>query len=376
MNYSFDRLVFGPDDVDLASSPLRASMAAAGIETFVLGAFNPGLARLPNGNLLLMVRVAESLRTPTDKNHVYAIRWARDGAYVCDGHPLGDFDTRDPRFFERASRGSYVMGLTSSSWLLPVELSADGADIIRAHYDKAIAPRASYQEYGVEDGRISLIDGTYYLTACSVSAERHATALYTSRDGLNYDLRGLVLDHQNKDMLLFEGRIGNQFWALTRPTGGGYFLYPEASPFHAGPSINLATSPDALHWKPNETPFIRPRKGSLTSVKVGGGAQPIRTPQGWLMLYHGVTGNESVGVYRTFWALLDSEDPSKLLRVEDKQALLQGNPALTRPMQDRMYLSDIVFTTGIAAHGDSYIVASGEADLACRITHIPKSVFD
>jgi predicted GH43/DUF377 family glycosyl hydrolase len=41
-----------------------------------------------------------------------------------------------------------------------------------------------------------------------------------------------------------------------------------------------------------------------------------------------------------------------------------------------MYVRDIVFTTGIADHGDVYIVASGEADLACRITHIPKSVFD
>ena len=40
-----------------------------------------------------------------------------------------------------------------------------------------------------------------------------------------------------------------------------------------------------------------------------------------------------------------------------------------------MYLRDIVFTTGIADGGDRYIVASGEADLACRITHMPKSAF-
>jgi predicted GH43/DUF377 family glycosyl hydrolase len=40
-----------------------------------------------------------------------------------------------------------------------------------------------------------------------------------------------------------------------------------------------------------------------------------------------------------------------------------------------MYVRDVVFTTGIADGGDHYIVASGEADLACRITHIPKNVF-
>jgi len=38
-------------------------------------------------------------------------------------------------------------------------------------------------------------------------------------------------------------------------------------------------------------------------------------------------------------------------------------------------LSDVVFTTGVAEHEDYYIVASGELDLACRITHVPKAVF-
>jgi hypothetical protein len=40
-----------------------------------------------------------------------------------------------------------------------------------------------------------------------------------------------------------------------------------------------------------------------------------------------------------------------------------------------MYLRDVVFTTGVADAGDYYVVASGEGDLACRITHVPKSVF-
>lgn len=373
MTFPVDRLVFGPDDVDLEQSPLRAARRAAAVETYVLGAFNPGMTRLPNGNILLMVRVAEALRTPVHNGAVHAIRWT-DAGYTVDAHPTDEFDMTDPRYFERASRGSYVFGLTSLSWLLPVEMTADGLEKVRVHYDKAIAPRASYQEYGVEDARISLIDGVHYLTACSVSAERHATSLYTSTDGLHYDLRGLVLDHQNKDMLLFEGRVAGRFWALTRPSGGGYFIYPEESPYHAGPSINLATSPDALHWKPHEAPFIRPLKNSPTGVKVGGGAQPVRTPRGWLMLYHGVAHNDSVGAYRTFWALLDADDPAKILHL-DSAPLLEARAELTAPLHELMYLSDIVFTTGIVAHGDAYIVASGEADLACRITHIAAAVF-
>ena len=56
-----DYLIFHPTDVDLRRSPLRRSLDAP---THVLGAFNPGLARLPNDNLLMMVRVAEALSEP------------------------------------------------------------------------------------------------------------------------------------------------------------------------------------------------------------------------------------------------------------------------------------------------------------------------
>ncbi|KTR82329.1 hypothetical protein NS277_13630 [Novosphingobium barchaimii] len=55
--------------------------------------------------------------------------------------------------------------------------------------------------------------------------------------------------------------------------------------------------------------------------------------------------------------------------------LLEANADLTQPIDHQMYVRDVVFTTGIVDGGEHYIVASGEADLACRITHIPKSAF-
>ncbi|MBN9319028.1 MAG: glycosidase [Caulobacterales bacterium] len=372
MSFEVDRLVFTPDDVDLTQSPLRGSVAA---ETYTLGAFNPGFTRLPNGDLLMMVRVAEALRQPIVGDAIHAIRWDLDGTYHLDPHALSDADTQDPRKFMLREHHHKVMALTSLSWLLPVQLTPDGLAVRQVHYDKAIAPAATWQEYGVEDARISLIDGVYYMTTCSVSAERHSTTLYTSTDGLNYALQGIVLDHQNKDMLFFEGRIDGRFWALTRPLGDLYFAYPPNSPYRGGPSINLASSPDALHWKPYEGPGIRPRKGTTISARMGGGAQPVRTDAGWLVLYHGVESAGVVGIYRTFWALLDLEDPSRILRLEDQSALLEPAPELTKPIEHQMYLSDVVFTTGVIDAGDYYIVASGEADLACRITHIPKSRF-
>ena len=51
--------------------------------------------------------------------------------------------------------------------------------------------------------------------------------------------------------------------------------------------------------------------------RICGGSQPIRTDRGWFLLYYGVETRETVGVYRTFWALLDLDVPSRILRFED-----------------------------------------------------------
>jgi predicted GH43/DUF377 family glycosyl hydrolase len=370
MIFPIDRLVLAPDDIDLSRSPLAGHLDA---ETYVLGAFNPGLARLANGNLLMMVRIAETLRRPIANGSVHAIRW-QDSRYVLDAWPVDAADTSDPRKFMIHGEGWKVMALTSLSWLLPVELSADGLSVFAIHYDRAIAPRHSFQCYGIEDARISKVDDRWLMTTCSVSPERHSTTLYSSTNCLDWTFEDIVLDHQNKDMLIFEGRIGGQYWAQTRPLGDLYFAYPPGSEWRAGPSINLATSPDALHWKPHRKPGIRPHANTTATARMGGGAPPILTTRGWLTLWHGVAPNDSVGVYRTYWSLLDRDDPSRVIATSHT-SLLEANAELTRPLEHQMYLRDIVFTTGIADHGDAYIVASGEADLACRITHVPKSVF-
>lgn len=372
--YAVDKLVLTPDDIDLTRSPLAGHLDC---ETYVLGTFNPGLTRLPNGNLLIMVRVAEALRKPIHDGYVHAIRWEEgegDGRYTLDAWPLEHADTADPRKFTLRGGGWKIMALTSLSWLLPVELTPDGLERVAIHYDKAIAPQNSLQCYGVEDARISRVGDRWLMTTCSVSPERHSTTLYSSDDGLDWRFEDIVLDHQNKDMLIFEGLIDGHYWAQTRPLGDLYFAYPPGSEWRAGPSINLAHSPDALFWKPSARPGIRPHAATVATARMGGGTPPVLTEKGWLTLWHGVEPHEIVGIYRTYWSILDRDDPPNVLHTEHTP-LLEANPDLTKPLEDQMYLRDVVFTTGIADGGDHYVVASGEADLACRITHIPKSVF-
>lgn len=368
--FAVDQLVLVPDDIDLKRSPLWGHLDA---ETYVLGAFNPGLTRLSSGNLLMMVRVAEALRQPIRDGKVHAIRW-EDGKFVLDAWPLELANTADPRKFLLNGGGWRIMALTSLSWLLPVELSADGLEVIATHYDRAVAPQGSWQCYGVEDARISKVDDQWLMTTCSVSPERHSTTLYTSNNGLDWVFEDIVLDHQNKDMLIFEGRIGGKYWAQTRPLGDLYFAYPPGSEWRAGPSINLATSPDARHWKPHIQPGLRPHANTVATARMGGGAPPILTDAGWLTLWHGVEPKEIVGIYRTYWSLLDRDDPAKVIRAQH-MPLLEANAVLTQPLENQMYVRDVVFTTGIVDASDHYVVASGEADLACRITHIPKTAF-
>jgi len=366
-----DRLVLVPDDIDLSRSPLAGHL---GVETYVLGAFNPGLTRLANGNLLMMVRIAEALRHPIHDGHVHAIRWDSATGYVQDAWQLEHADTADPRKFMLRGGGWKVMALTSLSWLLPVELTPDGLQVVALHYDRAISPAHDFQCFGVEDARISRVDGRYLMTTCSVSPERHSTTLYSSPDGLDWTFEDIVLDHQNKDMLIFEGLIAGHYWAQTRPLGDLYFAYPPGSEWHAGPSINLALSPDGHFWKPYRKPGIRPHAATVATARIGGGTPPILTDDGWLTLWHGVEPKEIVGIYRTYWSILDKDDPSIVVRT-DHEPLLEASPELTRPIEHQLYVRDVVFTTGIADAGDLYIVASGEADLACRITHIPKTKF-
>jgi predicted GH43/DUF377 family glycosyl hydrolase len=269
MIFDIDTLVLAPDDIDLARSPLAGHLDA---ETYVLGAFNPGLTRLPNGNLLMMVRVSEALRTPVMGGKVHAIRWEGEegtpGRYVLDGWPLELVDTADPRKFVVQGSGWKVMALTSLAWLLPVELSPDGLEVVALHYDKAVAPRGSFQCYGVEDARMSRVGDRWLMTTCSVSPERHSTTLYSSQDGLDWRFEDIVLDHQNKDMVIFEGLIDGTYWAQTRPLGDHYFAYRRAA---NGTRAPRSTS------RPRPTRST----GSRSAAPASAPAPPPSRPRGW-----------------------------------------------------------------------------------------------
>ena len=371
--YTFDKIIFSPDDVDLQFSPIRTQL---NLQTDVMGAFNPGMTRLPNNNILLMVRIAEALNNPISDDYFNAIRWTLDQGFVLDKISLDELDTSDPRKYLLKNCHHKTYCLTSFSWLLPVELNEDGTQLVKIHYDNIIQPEKEYQEFGIEDARISKIANIYYMTACAVSSSRQSTILYSSKDGLNYKLLGVILDHQNKDMVLFPKKIQGMYYALTRPTGDHYFATNINNENMYGPTINMAQSPDLIHWKPVENFKIKLERDSLISLKNGGGAPPIETENGWLVLIHGVEQKGIVGIYRTFACLLERNNPTKILSINNNKSILESDSSLSKGFEIDNYVEDVVFTTGIEKHNDYFILASGELDIYCRITHLNKKLIN
>ncbi|MCF8260183.1 MAG: hypothetical protein K9J12_05360 [Melioribacteraceae bacterium] len=364
-----DLIIFSPKDVDLSHSPL----SSLGESTNVLGAFNPALTKLPNGNLLIMVRVAEKLLSPTENGNFRFIRWDSEKGYVLESVKTDLLITDDPRKYEFKNRKYTTYGLTSFSWLLPVELNDVGSEVLKIHYERIIQPQQAYQEYGIEDARLTQIDQKYYMTTCSVSSFRHSTTLYVSEDGLNYKLEGIIQDHQNKDMVLFPENINGFYYALTRPVGDHYFHSNTISETIPGPGICMSRSPDLLHWKPVEDFIIQPKLNTLASDKLGGGANPILTDEGWLVLFHGVSNGDVVGKYSTMALVLDKNEPYKIKTINLSKPILKSFEELPEDLEKISYIDDVVFTSGIVEKENYFIVASGERDLCCRITHLEKS---
>ena len=104
----------------------------------------------------------------------------------------------------------------------------------------------------------------------------------------------------NRNAVLFPRKIGGNFMLLSRPSDSGH------TPFG---DIFISESPDLTYWGKHRHVM---GKGSewWESLKIGGGAAPIETSEGWLLFYHGVSGTCNGYVYSIGGAILDIDNPS------------------------------------------------------------------
>lgn len=308
--------------------------------------FNPGAFRW-RGRIGLLMRVAER---PVQRDGVVAGAVldgsAADGIHKMEFDPSdGSLDTSDPRLIVHG-------GCTYLSTLSHLRLawSTDGE-----RFEPAAEPTlvgcGPLERYGIEDCRVTEIDGTFYLTYTQVSAAGVGVGLAVTRDWREFDRHGTILPPANKDCVIFDRKLGGEFVCLHRPAGVEI----------GGPYIWLARSKDLIHWGRHEC-VARTRPGRWDEQRIGAGAAPVRTEHGWLEIYHGADGNQRYGLGAM---LLDLADPARVLA--------RSEEPIMEPVTDyerEGFFGNVVFTCGHVVDGDRLTIYYGAADRVICGAHL------
>ena len=317
----------------------------------VVGVFNAGVTRFQSDTILLL-RVSEAPRKLTsgmvsaphynaETRRVEIKRWMED----TDG-----LDASDPRLVVAEGH----TWLTSMSHLR-VARSRDGIHF-EVEGTPAFSPGTQYEGFGVEDPRITLIDGTYWINYTAVSRNGISTALASTKDFKTFKRHGVIFPPPNRDVTIFPEKIGGRYAALHRPMPEGL----------GEPSIWAATSPDLIAWGSHSL-VATSRPGQWDDVKIGGGAVPFRVHAGnrdaWLAVYHGVTS--SPPAYSLGALLLDIHDPSKVL-ARSRDPILAPEASYER----EGFFGDVVFTCGLIADGDLVRIYYGGADAVMAVADL------
>lgn len=232
--------------------------------------------------------------------------------------------------------------------------STNGLDVTE-RYDTPIYESIGdeLERLGVEDPRITCIEGTYYITytgasvypCCESNPSLYKSVPWRCRVGLlsttdfkTYTKHGCILpDMDNKDVVLFPEKIRGKYVMLHRTF----------------PNIWMAYSEDMVNWHDHKL-LMRVQPGAWDCDRIGAGAPPIKTEYGWLNFYHGVDHKRT---YRLGILLLDLEDPSKVIG-------RSVDPVLS-PEEDwekHGLVPNVVFTCGAVEMDGQYLVYYGGAD--------------
>lgn len=218
-----------------------------------IGVYNPGVAEV-NGKVLLLLRVEK----PDGRSCLY-VAWSKDG--VNDWH------------------------VEKEPFLAPGD------------------PEHPHEELGCEDPRLTYIEELDEWVIAYVAASRvgPGVALAQTKDFRRATRIGLVFPPPNKDAALFPRRINGKWMMLHRPVSGSI------------EHVWLAESPDLIHWGHSQI-VLQERGGTWwDGAKIGAGPPPIETPEGWLLIYHGVKIIAGAMSYRLGVALLDLDDPTRVV---------------------------------------------------------------
>ena len=195
-----------------------------------------------------------------------------------------------------------------------------------------------YEAYGVEDPRITFVDGEYLITYSAYSKHGVRIGLAKTKDFKSVERFSLITESDYRNVVIFPEKFGGLYARLDSP-------HSEISPW----SIWISYSPDLKYWGESKL-IMKPLQYHWDEMKIGPGAPPIKTSRGWLSLYHGVFPTMDGSVYRLGVALHDLEDPSKIIAVGDEW-ILQPEEVY----EITGYVHNVVFTCGAVPEEDGSI---------------------
>jgi predicted GH43/DUF377 family glycosyl hydrolase len=169
-------------------------------------------------------------------------------------------------------------------------------------------PFITYEE-ACYDPRVTRIDDTYYISYASENRHGCQLGLSKTKDFKTFDKVAMMAQPNNRNGVLFPAKIGGYYARLDRPFSEGV----------AG-NMWISFSPDLVHWGQFRC-VMESRRFHWDRGKIGPGAPPFRTDEGWLEIYHGTTPSCNGLIYRLGVVLLDPEEPWKVV-ARAKQYLL------------------------------------------------------
>lgn len=175
-------------------------------------------------------------------------------------------------------------------------------------------PSDEYDEYGVEDPRITYLDGEYLITHSAYSQYGIRVGLARTKDFSQVERVGYITQPDMRNVVIFPKKFGEYYVRLDRP-------HTELTRW----SIWVSYSKDLIHWGQSKI-VMRAQSYRWDAMKLGPGAPPIETEKGWLNIYHGVYETMGGAVYRLGAALHDLKDPAKIIGVGDQWILEPKDP--------------------------------------------------
>lgn len=303
------------------------------------GIFNCGVAKYGD-EIILLCRVAESVACDPSEVKIPIVvkeNQIEIVTLVKKEHPEMDFS--DSRAVRIDGKTIYLTSLSH----LRIARSRDGINF-HVEDEPFVFPNAEEESWGMEDPRITQIEDTYYINYTSVTSHGAATSLLTTKDFKTCIRKGVIFAPENKDVTIFPEKINGKYMAFNRPVPCGI----------GNPDIWIAESPDLVHWG-NQKYFCGiSETSSWENGRIGGGAVPFKTSEGWVKIYHGADkdGRYCLGAF-----LLDLNDPSRVL-AKTREPVLQPEA----DYEKYGFFNNVVFTCGCVLEDNNVIIYYGAAD--------------